>query len=242
MYSTKRTAKISLIIPVFNEERRVHNLNTIWSYINNKRYVKELIIVNDGSTDKTSSFLNKFKTKTKCVLISYRKNRGKGYAIKKGVLSAHGAYVLFMDVDLSTPLKMLSELKKIIQQADVIVGTRKNNKAVLLQRQPKMRETMGKFFTFISRKITRVNVSDFTCGFKCFTKKAARKIFKKQQINRWAFDAESLFLAKKYGFSIKEIPIEWKNVKGTKVRFPQDIIQSFVDLIRIRLNDIFEKY
>jgi len=242
MYSTKKTTKISLIIPIYNEEGRIHKLNTVWSYINNKKYIKELIVVDDGSTDRTALFLNIFKSKTKCVVVSYRKNKGKGYAVKKGILSARGSHMVFMDVDLSTPLKMLGKLKKMARTADIIVGTRKNSKAILLRRQSKIREVMGKFFTYISQKIIGVGVSDFTCGFKCFTKKAAKKIFKKQRINRWAFDAESLFLAKKYGFSIREFPIEWKDEKGTKVRFPQDAIQSFIDLIQIRLNEVLERY
>ncbi len=242
MYSAKKTIQISLIVPVFNEEGRVHNLDMLWAYVKNKKYIKELIVVNDGSTDKSLILLTNFQRKTKCKLISYRKNKGKGYAIKKGVLSARGTHVVFMDVDLSTPPKMLGELKQILRYTDIVVGTRKNNKAVLLQRQPKMREAMGTFFTSISQKIIGVNVSDFTCGFKSFSKKAAKKIFTKQRINRWAFDAESLFLAKKYGFSIQEFPVEWRDIKGTKVQFPQDAIQSFFDLIQIRLNDIFGKY
>lgn len=242
MHSAKKPIKISLIIPIFNEEERIHNLNALWDYIENRKYIRELIVVNDGSTDKSLTLLTNFQKKTKCKLISYRKNKGKGYAIKKGILSARGTHVVFMDVDLSTPPKMLGGLKKIVRHTDIIVGTRKNNKAILLQRQPRIREVMGAFFTSISQKIIGVNVSDYTCGFKSFSKKAAKKIFTKQRINRWAFDAESLFLAKKYGFSISEFPVEWRDIKGTKVQFPQDAIQSFLDLIQIRLNDIFEKY
>jgi len=242
MHSAKKTIKVSLIIPLFNEEERVHNLNTLWDYIKNKKYIKELIVVNDGSTDRTKSLLAVFQKRTKCRMISYRKNRGKGYAIRKGILSARGTHTVFMDVDLSTPPTMLGELRKVIRNTDIIVGTRKNRKAVLLQRQSKIRELMGSFFTSISQKIVGVDVSDFTCGFKCFTKKAAKNIFIKQRINRWAFDAESLFLAKKYGFSISEFPVEWRDIKGTKVRFPQDAIQSFIDLIQIRINDVLEKY
>lgn len=242
MHSAKKPIKISLIIPIFNEEERIYNLNTLWDYIENRKYIKELIVVNDGSTDKSLTLLMNFQKKTKCKLISYRKNKGKGYAIKKGILSARGTHVVFMDVDLSTPPKMLDGLKKIVRHTDIIVGTRKNNKAILLQRQPRIREVMGAFFTSISQKIIGVNVSDYTCGFKSFSKKAAKKIFAKLRINRWAFDAESLFLAKKYGFSISEFPVEWRDIKGTKVQFPQDAIQSFLDLIQIRLNDIFEKY
>jgi dolichyl-phosphate beta-glucosyltransferase len=218
-------------------------LGTLWNYIKNKTYIKELIIINDGSTDGTKNALLKFQKTTKCRVISYRKNKGKGWAIKKGVEIASGSHVVFMDVDLSTPPEMLKALIKIIREKDIIIGTRKNNKATLLKRQSKIRENMGKFFTFLSQIILSVYVSDFTCGFKCFSLKAAKQIFKKQRINRWAFDSESLFLAKKYGYSVGELPIhQWKDVKGTKVRFPQDTISSFFDLLAIRLNDLLEKY
>ena len=242
MHSAKKAIKISLIIPIFNEEKRIHNLDVLWDYIKNKTYIKELILVNDGSTDMTAILLRVFQKKSKCKIISYRKNKGKGHAIMKGTLFARGTHVVFMDVDLSTPPKMLGELKKIIQRSDIIVGTRKNDKAVLLQRQTAIREGMGRFFTSISQKILGVNISDFTCGFKCYKRNASKKIFTKQRINRWAFDAESLFLAQKYGFSISEFPVEWRDVRGTKVRFPQDAIQSFLDLVQIRINDILEKY
>lgn len=242
MHSTKKRTTISLIIPVFNEEGRVHNLDILRAFIKNKKYIRELIIVNDGSTDKSLSLLKAFQKKSRCILLSYRKNRGKGYAVKKGILAGKGSHVVFMDVDLSTPPKMLGELKKIINSSDVIVGTRKSKRAVLLHRQSRIRETMGKLFTYLSQTIMGVPVSDFTCGFKCFSKKSAKKIFAKQRISRWAFDAESLFLAQKYGFSISELPVQWNDVRGTKVRFPQDIVQSFFDLIQIRINDILEKY
>ncbi|MCX6732105.1 MAG: glycosyltransferase [Candidatus Roizmanbacteria bacterium] len=244
MHSTKKNhkIKISLIIPIFNEEKRIHNLKTLWAFVKNKSYIREIIIVNDGSTDNTKKILLDFQKTTKCVVVSYRKNKGKGWAIKKGVEVARGTHVVFIDVDLSTPPKMIGELKKIILTKDVIIGTRKNSKAILAKRQPKLRESMGKFFTVLSQTILSVHVSDFTCGFKCFSIKAAKHIFKKQQIKRWAFDSESLFLAHKYGYSIGEIPVEWKDAKGTKVRFPQDAISSFFDLLKIRITDLLGKY
>lgn len=242
MHSAKKPIKISVVVPLYNEEDRVQNLHLLWRHIKNKSYIKELILINDGSTDKTKKLIDEFQRKTKCKVVSYRKNKGKGYALRRGLLSAVGTHSVFMDVDLSTPLNMLGRLRKVIASADVIVGTRKNEQSRLIKRQPALREIMGKFFTSLSQKIMGVDVSDFTCGFKCFTKKAIRKIFAKQRINRWAFDAETLFLAKKYGFKVFEFPVEWKDVRGTKVRFPQDAIQSFADLFQIRLNDILERY
>lgn len=246
MHSTKkkRIIRISLLVPVYNEEKRIHNLDLLWKFIKNKPYIKELIIINDGSTDNTKKGLFNFQRqkKSKCVVISYRKNQGKGWAIKKGMEAARGTHVVFMDVDLSTPPKMLAVLIKVIKTKDIIIGTRKNNMAVLSRRQPKIREYMGKFFTLLSQTILSVYVSDFTCGFKCFSLKSAKHIFKKQQIKKWAFDSESLFLAQKYGHSIGEIPVEWRDAVGTKVRFPQDAISSFIDLLRIRINDLLGKY
>lgn len=244
MYSTKKKRKIyiSLIVPVFDEEERIHNLKTLWMFVKNKSYIKELIVVNDGSKDKTLPLLKKYKKEIRLHLISYSKNKGKGYAIKRGIEKARGSHIVFMDIDLSTPPEMLSLLIKKIAKTDIVIGTRKNKKAILLARQSFIRENMGTFFTWLSQHILSVFISDFTCGFKCFSKKAAKKIFAKQRIKRWAFDAESLFLAKKYGFSIGELPMKWRDVKGTKVRFPQDAIRSFIDLLSIRINDMLGKY
>ena len=234
--------KVSVIVPVFNEEKRIHNLNFLWAFIKNKPYIKELIIINDGSGDKTLSLLKEYEKKMQFTLISYPKNKGKGYAIKRGVAKAQGTHIVFLDVDLSCPPETILLLKKCIQQADIIIGTRKNKHALLLARQSFIRENMGKFFTFLSQHILSVFVSDFTCGFKCFSKKAAQKIFLKQRIKRWAFDSETLFLGKKYGFSLYELPVQWKDQKGTKVRFPQDLITSFFDLLQIRINDVLGAY
>jgi dolichyl-phosphate beta-glucosyltransferase len=239
---TKQKLRISLLVPIFNEEARIHNLNYLWTCIKKKSYIKELVVINDGSTDGTKRLLAEFQKKSHCTIISYRKNKGKGWAIRKGVEAAKGTHIVFMDVDLSTPPKMLDMLKKTIHEKDVIIGTRKSNEAILLQRQTKLRESMGKFFTLLSQTILSVYVSDFTCGFKCFSNKAAKHIFKKQRVSRWAFDSESLFLAQKYGYSIGEIPVQWKDVRGTKVRFPQDSITAFIDLLKIRIDDFLGKY
>ncbi len=201
-----------------------------------------MIVVNDGSIDRTQAILLDMKRKSKFILITYKKNKGKGFAVKKGVSVAKGTHVTFMDVDLSTPPQTLDDLYKKIGNADVMIGTRKHTESILSRRQSFVRETMGKFFTALSRLVLDVGVSDFTCGFKCFTKESAKKIFKKQKIQKWAFDGELLFLAKKYNYSIVELPVVWNDVSGTKVRFPQDAIFSFIDLFRIRLNDLRERY
>ena len=229
--------KLSLIVPVYNEEKRIHNLEEIISYAKKDGLIHEIIVVNDGSTDRTNKLLKDIANTYPLTIVSYKKNRGKGHAIKKGVLSAKGTHVVFIDIDLSTPISTIKPLVKIIPQFDIVIGTRKNKEARLKERQPLLRELMGKSFTFLSQTLLKVYVTDFTCGFKCFAKKAAFKIFSLQKIERWSFDAEALFLAKKLNFSIGELPVVWKNDPNTKVKFPQDILISIYELLTIINNE-----
>jgi dolichyl-phosphate beta-glucosyltransferase len=237
MRSTKKINKVllSIVVPVFNEEIRVNNLYKLHEHITKKKYIKECIVVNDGSSDTTLSQLRTIRLKTKIKIVSYKKNRGKGYAIKKGIEKATGTHAVIMDVDLSTDLRVLDELIPLLKTERVVVGTRKNPHATLIQRQPVLREMMGRAFTTLSQWVTGVTVSDFTCGLKCYEMGVAKKIAKLQKIDRWAFDNEYLYLASKMGIHIAEIPVIWKNDRKTKVRFPQDILTSLRDLLRIRL-------
>ena len=150
------------------------------------------------------------------------------------MLSASGSYRLFMDVDLSTPIQEFEKFKQYIAEFDVVIGSRKVPQANLIRRQNLVRETFGKAFTLLSQVVLGMGVSDFTCGFKCFSAKAADDIFTGSKIERWGFDAEVLYIAKKRGFDIKEVPVSWSNDANTRVRFPQDIIRSFYELIVIR--------
>lgn len=241
MCSTKKIT-ISLVIPVFNEAKRIHNLKKIEAYAHKRSYIKEIIVVDDGSTDETVKRMEDARQRNKITLISYKKNQGKGYAIRKGIMAARGSHVVFIDVDLSTPLTTIEKAIKKFGSYDIVIGTRKSRLAHLEKRQPKLREWMGKGFTLLSQVVLGVRVTDFTCGFKCFTTESAKKIFSKQRIRRWSFDAEALFLAKKYGYEIGELPVTWKNDPHTKVRFPQDIFVSFYELILIVLSDRQNKY
>jgi len=234
--------KISIIVPVYNEEIRVVNLYTLHKLLSKKKYIHEYIVVNDGSVDSTLSQLRTIQKKLKIKIESYKKNRGKGYAIKRGIEKARGTHALIIDVDLSTDMSALDGVMPFLKKYNVVIGTRKNPKAKLLQRQPWLRESMGKVFTFISQMITGVAISDFTCGFKCYEMALAKRIAKKQVIHRWAYDNEYLYLSKKIGNEIREIPVVWKNDGKTKVRFPHDIIVSFIDILRIRIADIMGHY
>lgn len=227
----------SVIIPCYNEAGRVDNIVKVLRYLRGINKSWELIVVNDGSTDDTYNKLQTLNKRSEFKLLSYQNNQGKGYAIKTGMLAASGEYRLFMDVDLSTPTEEMKSINQFVGQYDLIIGTRKIKGARVLVHQPILREYLGVVFTLLSQFILNTKVSDFTCGFKCFSREATQKIFSKTRIYRWGFDSEVLFLARKYGFSIKEVPVVWKNDARTRVRFPNDIVSSLCELFTIRYND-----
>ncbi len=237
---------ISFVIPVYNEEKRIEKtiraLKKGFSFDGLK--LEKVIFVDDGSKDQTvlkikeqKSFLEK-KLKTKIKIISYRKNRGKGYAIKKGMIASKSDYTLMFDADMSTDLKEMRKFLPFMKKGiDVIIGTRKNGKSTVKKHQPFYREILGNFFTLLANIILNTWVTDFTCGFKAFSRFAKERIFSYARINRWAYDAEIIYLAKKINLTMIEKAVIWKNDEGTKVNLINDIPQTLIDLIKIRLYD-----
>jgi len=207
---------LSIVIPVYNEEERIHNIKLILNFLKKKKFIWEIILVNDGSSDSTLKKIKKYQINEKINLISYKENRGKGFAIRKGMLASRGKYLLFLDIDLSTPIKEIDKFLPVLKKFPVVIGSRKIKGAKVLIHQQLLRETFGRMFTKMSQISTDVSVSDFTCGFKSFEKSAARKIFYKSKIDRWGFDAEILFLAKKFRYKIKEMPVNWKMMQEQK--------------------------
>ncbi len=237
--SRKTKPYLSIVVPVYNEAKRIKNLVKIYNFFSDKDFSSELILINDGSSDNTLEIIyqlvrNLSSKKIRIAIISYKRNRGKGYAIKKGMLTATGKYRLFMDIDLSTSLSTFNKFEKVLEKYDVVIGSRKMRGARLETRQPLLRESLGKFFTRLSQIMLQVSFSDFTCGYKLFSEDAANKAFAKQKLERWGFDSEVLFLLTRMGYKIKEVPVKWKNHPDSKVKFPQDIINSFIELLKIR--------
>lgn len=233
---------LSVVIPLFNEQTRLDRLWIVYKYLKKKKFKYEVILVDDGSTDKTLDKLKKLSKKFNFKLITYYDNKGKGYAVKTGMLQAKGRYKLFADIDLSTPVDEMEKFLPILSKYDILIGSRKMKGANLEVRQPYLREFLGKSFTFISQLTLDLDISDFTCGFKVFSNKASCLIFPKQKLNKWGFDPEILFIARKHNLSIKEIPVTWSNDSKSKVRFPQDIISSLIDLCKIRYYHFLDKY
>jgi len=234
---------LNLVIPVFNEEKRIdktiETLKKGFSFSGLK--LGKIIFVDDGSTDKTFSILKARQKELDRVLktieiISYPKNRGKGYAIKRGMLASDSDYTLFIDADISTPLNEFGKFIPFIKKGvPVVIGGRKNGQSRILKSQPLVRQFLGQGFTSLANSVLGTNISDFTCGFKLFSKKAGQAIFSKSIINGWGFDAETLFLAKRLGFEVVEVAVDWQDNGHSKVKLLRDLPLSLLELILIKV-------
>lgn len=236
---------LSIVIPVYNEETRIgHSLKKILSYLERKGYSYELIVVDDGSKDETFKVISRVAERDGHIRVLRNKNNyGKGYAVRKGMLNAKGSYILFTDADLSTPIAELDEfLQATENECDVVIGSRKASGAQIEVHQSWLREFVGKGFTWLANIVVTKNISDATCGFKCFKKVVARTIFSKQKLYDWSFDAEILFLAQKYGYQVKQMPVRWRNDPQTKFSMLRDILPCLWGLAKIKIAEWRGKY
>lgn len=235
---------LSIVIPAYNEEKRiVKTLNRIVEYMDNKDY--EILVVNDGSKDKTVEVVEEVKeaVNNKVRIINNPGNKGKGYSVKNGMLYAKGDLLLFSDADLSTPIEELEKLLPFVEwRYGVVIGSRALKESDVKVHQPFYRELMGKFFNKIVRLLAVKGIRDTQCGFKLFTREAADKVFKLQKLDGFSFDVEILYLAKKLGFKIKEVPIIWVNDEETKVSSIKDSAKMFLDVLKIKFWDLTKDY
>ncbi len=229
--------KISIIIPAYNEEKRLPaTLEKISGFIKQKKLNAEIIVVDDGSTDRTVEAASGFSG-ARVRVIKNPKNMGKGYSVRNGALNCAGEIILFTDADLSTPIKHLEEFIEFHRQGyDVVAASRDLVESKVMVPQSNLREFGGKFFNFMVRAVTGLMVHDTQCGFKSFTKKAAGIIFPRQTITNFGFDVELLYIANLHGLSIKESAVEWYNNSASKVNFFSDSLKMFAELFIIRLN------
>lgn len=245
---------LSIVIPAYNEEKRIGlSLDDILRFLGTQPYHAEVVVVDDGSSDQTAQSVSerasRFReTGNELRVLTNSPNRGKGYSVKRGLTEASGEIVLFTDADLSSPI---TEAPKLIDpiaagRADVVFGSRALNRELIGVHQPRMREFGGSVFNLFMRTITGLNFKDTQCGFKAFRRELALPVFRLQSIDRFGFDPEVLYIARKRGLRLLEVPVVWNHCEGgelqSKLNYARDSLNMFADLIRIRLNDVAGRY
>lgn len=235
----------SIVIPAFNEEARItRGLDHVLDFVQQQRWSAEIIVVNDGSSDHTPEIVREYAHRHPNVrLLDNPGNRGKGYSVRNGVLHSTGDLVLFTDADLSSPieesLKLIAQIEK---GADVAIGSRWVRPETMTERQPILRQIAGRFYNRFNRILLGLPYRDTQCGLKAFTKTAAHAVFSRQRIERWGFDPEILFIARRCKYKIAEVPVSWAHDDRSKINPLLDGIKMFFELLRIRWNGVTGKY
>jgi dolichyl-phosphate beta-glucosyltransferase len=229
--------RYSIVIPAYNESARIGaTLERIGAYAIEQGWDLELLVVNDGSRDNTVEIVIGFAQKYPFVrILENPGNRGKGYSVRNGMLHAQGEIFLFSDADLSSPIEEAPKLfDAIAAGADVAVGSRWLRPELQTQRQPLLRQIYGRVFNLFLRIMLGLNFRDTQCGFKAFTRPAAQQIFPLQRIERWGFDPEILYLARRLGFRSVEIPVRWAHSAGTRLHPLRDGIRMGWEVLHVR--------
>jgi glycosyltransferase involved in cell wall biosynthesis len=238
--------QLSIVIPAYNEAKRIsRTLEALQKYLECTNWTSEVIVVNDGSSDETAAIVESYRSQWAALrLIENDGNQGKGFSVRNGALGAQGDVVLFTDADLSAPI---TEAPKLIDpiasgECDVTIGSRAVDRSLIGVHQSPFRETSGRIFNVFVQGLIGLPFKDTQCGFKAFRRSAAGPVFERQTIMGFGFDPEILYIAKQRGLRLREIPVRWDHVEGTTVRFLRDSCRMFLDLLRIRWNDLCGKY
>jgi len=235
----------SIVLPAYNESARIAaTLGRILAHASQRDWQIEVIVVNDGSTDDTARIVREYASKHPALrLLENPGNRGKGYSVRNGMLQAQGDILLFSDADLSSPIAEADKLFSAIHQgADVAIGSRWVKAELQIKRQPLYRQFLGRIFNLALRLVLGLNFKDTQCGFKAFTRDAAQKLFPLQRIERWGFDPELLYLARKRGLAVIEVPVAWSHREGTRINPVLDGIRMLGEIFVIRWNALSGKY
>jgi dolichyl-phosphate beta-glucosyltransferase len=236
--------KYSIVIPAYNEGARLGaSLEKVLSFVHSQQWQAEIVVVDDGSRDNTAEIIRSFAAKDPAVrLVENPGNRGKGYSVRNGMLNAQGEVLIFSDADLSSPIQESTKLLEALEGADIAIGSRWLRTETQTQRQPLHRQIFGRIFNLLLRLTLGLQFKDTQCGFKAFKRSAAHAIFPLQKIERWGFDPEILFLARKLGFKVKEVPVLWGHSGGTRINPLVDGFRMFTEMLRVRWYSLAGKY
>ncbi|MEK7500209.1 MAG: dolichyl-phosphate beta-glucosyltransferase [Patescibacteria group bacterium] len=236
---------LSVIIPAYNEEKRIEKtLLSVHEYLSRQSYEYEIIVVSDGSRDKTTNVVEGLQSKVANLkLLANIENHGKGWVVRQGMLAAQGDLRLFMDADNSTTIDQVESFLPFFSDGlyDIVVGSRRIEGANIAVKQPWSRDFLGGIFRLVVHILVPLGATDSQAGFKCFSRKTVEAIFPRQTIFRWAFDVEILAIARKMGFKIKEAPIKWVNDTESKVKLG-GMVKMLFEVLRVRWNLWSGKY
>ena len=236
--------ELSIVIPAYNEELRLPTtLERIAAYAERSDREVEVLVVDDGSTDRTAAVAESFRGRIPALrVVSNGRNRGKGYSVRHGVRESRGRIVLFTDADLSAPIEEADKLIEALEHFDLAIGSRAVNRSLITVHQSAFREFAGILFNKVVRVSLRLPFVDTQCGFKAFLRERCGILFEQQTIERFGFDPELLYLARHHGLRAVEIPVRWGHSPATKVSMLRDSMQMFLDVFKIRWNSLLGRY
>ena len=236
---------LSIVIPAYNESARIeHALERVLACVAERHWDAEVLVVDDGSSDSTPAIVQRWMTAHPNLhLINNEGNRGKGYSVRNGLLQATGQVVMFTDADLSSPIEEAERLFAALDAgADVAIGSRWLDKQRQTIHQPLYRRFFGRCFNWVTRKVMGLPYKDTQCGFKAFKRDAAQVIFRLQTIERWGFDPEILFIARKLGYKIVEVPVTWGHDERSRISYLKDGMKMLEEMAQIRRNSLRGRY
>lgn len=228
---------LSIVIPAYNEESRLPDtLEQVIRFLEKQTFTSEIVVVENGSRDHTFAIAQEFANRNGNVRAIQNEARGKGLAIQRGVMEARGEYVFLCDADLSMPVEEISKfLPPQLLNVDIAIASREAPGSVRYD-EPYYRHLTGRVFNILIRLLVLPTLQDTQCGFKCIRAGVARDIFPYQTLTGWAFDVELLYIARRHGYRIVEIPIDWYFNAGSKISVVRDSLRMFLDLLQIRRN------
>lgn len=234
---------LSIIIPAYNEALRLpQSLREIDAFVRTQDYESEILVVENGSSDGTYQIANSLQAEIPALKVMHEDVRGKGWAVKQGMLAARGAYRFICDADLSMPITEVPRfLPPLLKDAPIAIASREAPGAVRYN-EPQSRHLVGRAFNWLVRVLLLHGLQDTQCGFKCFSAQAAERVFPLVTISGWTFDVEALFIARRMGYAIREVPIPWYYHANSKIKVGRDALQMGADLLKIRWNALRGRY
>jgi dolichyl-phosphate beta-glucosyltransferase len=240
---TEPRPHLSIVIPAYNEARRLPaTLALLGDALRGEAGRCEVLVVDDGSRDATVAVVEQTRADFPGLRTLAAPHRGKGHAVRLGMLAAEGDFVLFCDADLSVPVEQMLRLPSLLGDAYQVAIASREGSGARREGEPGYRHLMGRVFNLFVQALAVPGIEDTQCGLKCFTRASARAVFERLTVDGFGFDVEALFLARKLGYRVRQVPVDWRHVPQSRVDPVRDTLRMLADVLRVRLNDLRGKY